>query len=286
MPTFCEGGNLERQIEDYVAALRANAHTIGGHGLDRAAFDRSGLFRAAIERIRGTQSATMTEKKEFLRTILSAMQAAGSIRSWEFAGHGERHDYQVTFADGRVSIFEAKGCLDGNNTNIYERPANADEFLIWSLCQNAGADPRANVWSGIHTRLSAEIIHAPRKQVDALIVFDMLCGTLARPCPKLLADPQRGRELGGVRIPPPCIYLFPRTVPDGRNNPAPQPHDLPQVKLAEALHTFFGGQPNELTQVWIEARHQGADVQRKTRLVRGGLTIRESTWTTVRRARG
>ena len=39
---------------------------------------------------------------------------------------------------GRVSVVELKGCLDGNNTTIFERPANAQEFIIWSVCTNPG----------------------------------------------------------------------------------------------------------------------------------------------------
>ena len=37
-----------------------------------------------------------------------------------------------------------KGCLDGENTNKFERPTEADEFITWSLCTNSGADPRRN----------------------------------------------------------------------------------------------------------------------------------------------
>src|SRR5580658_3838329 len=83
-----------------------------------------------------------------------------------------------------------KGCLDGNNTTIYERPPHAQEFIIWSLCSNRGADPRHNAWSGIHTRLSADIIERAQ-QVDGVIIWDWVCGTIGRPCPKLRADPTR-----------------------------------------------------------------------------------------------
>ena len=32
---------------------------------------------------------------------------------------------------------------------LLERPADADEFVIWSICTNLGADPRRNAWSGM-----------------------------------------------------------------------------------------------------------------------------------------
>jgi hypothetical protein len=179
---------------------------------------------------------------------------------------------------------EAKGCLDGANTNIFIRPPNAQEFVIWSLCQNAGADPRHNVWSGIHTRLSAEIIHE-KKQVDGLVVWDMLCGTIGRPCPKVQGQPQRITAVGPYNVPPPCIYVFPRSIPDPRNNPRPQVWRLPQLGFLRALHNAFGGTVSEVTEVHIEASMKGADVTRATKLVRAGVTVFASEQTPIKRSR-
>jgi hypothetical protein len=125
----------------------------------------------------------MTVKREFMRSILEHLQVGGHISRWTASGNADRHDYEVVMKDQTVVAIESKGCLDGNNTNIFVRPPNADEFYIWSLCQNAGADPRHNAWSGIHTRLSAEIM-ARGQRVDGLIIWDMICGTIGRPCPK------------------------------------------------------------------------------------------------------
>src|SRR5271165_934827 len=77
---------------------------------------------------------------------------------------------------------------------------------------NPGADPRHNAWSGIHTRLSAEIISRSQR-VDGLDIWDMVCGTFGRPCPKLESDTTRFTVVGPYRLPPPCIYLFPVTIP-------------------------------------------------------------------------
>src|SRR5260370_24203869 len=118
------------------------------------------------------------------------MQDGVCISEWQSAGGVNRHEYTVKMPNGRLSVIELKGCLDGNNTNIFERPAHAQEFIIWSVCTNGAADPRHNVWSGIHTRLSAEIIENG-KLLDGLMVWDWLCGTIGRPCPKLLGDERR-----------------------------------------------------------------------------------------------
>jgi len=270
-------------VAAYAEALQAAAHGVGGHGMTPEQFAESGLFDSAVERLRGQRSASMSVKKAFIGNVLDVLKQQGRITSWQFAGAADRHDYEVKLPNDRICCIEAKGCLDGNNTNIFQRPANADEFVIWSLCQNPGADPRHNAWSGIHTRLSAEIV-SRRERVDGLIIWDMLCGTSARPCPKLVSDPTRGSVVGGKTVPPPCIYLFPRSVPDARNNPAPRPWALADVQFLNILAQAFPVPSNEAISVEIEVRMDGVNVQRLTRYKSGNVMLHESNWTTVRRA--
>ena len=73
--------NLERLIRDYSEVLKTEAHRLGSHGLTEEDFYNSGLFRGAIERTRGQFSATMREKREFVRHILNYMQDQGYIAS-------------------------------------------------------------------------------------------------------------------------------------------------------------------------------------------------------------
>jgi hypothetical protein len=225
---------LRRKIEAYSEILKTEAHTLGDHGLDEKEFYNSGLFRGAIERIRGQFSATMREKRDFAARVLNFMQNQGHIQEWESAGESNRHDYSIILNSGRIAIIELKGCLDGNNTNIFERPTQAQEFIIWSVCTNPGSDPRHNIWSGIHTRLSAEII-TRQQQIDGVIVWDMVCGTIGRPCPKVQASQNRTTELGPFLLPPPCIYLMPATVPSPRNNPHPKPQNINDVHLCKGF---------------------------------------------------
>lgn len=180
--------NLRKLIEEYSEALKTEAHKLGNHGLDERAFYQSGLFRGAIQRIHGQVSATMGPKREFAAHVLNHMQDRGFVKNWESAGGENRHDYTVWLPNGRVSVIELKGCLDGNNTIIYERPPHAQEFVIWSLCTNEGGNPRLNAWSGIHTRIGADII-AREQRVDGVIIWDMICGTVGRQCPKLVNAP-------------------------------------------------------------------------------------------------
>ena len=285
-PLPCEKSlELKTAIELYADELRAIAPKVGSHGLSETQFQQSGLFEAAIERLRGQRSATMSAKQAFVADVLEYLTQRNLIRCWQFTGGGERHDYQVELLDGRISIFEAKGCLDGNNAQIFERPANADEFTIWSLCQNAGADPRHNAWSGIHTRIGTRVI-ADRKQVDGLIVWDMLCGTLARPCPKLAGNLARKTELkDGTNVPPPCLYLFPRTIPDPRNNPSPKCWNLKEIGLLQAIYNAFSCDAGDLTMVNLDVRMGGNEIQRQTTLVRQNEIVSQSTWAGIKRAR-
>ena len=175
---------LRAEIERFAEVLKTQAHKLGSHGLDEASFYSSPIFRGAIEKVRGEFSATMRGKREFVQHVLNHMEDGGFIAGWDRTRPKARNDYYVHLKSGGLAVIDLKGCLDGENTNKFERPTEADEFITWSLCTNSGADPRRNAWSGIHTRLSAEMI-SRSKRVDGVVIWDMICGTLGRPCPKL-----------------------------------------------------------------------------------------------------
>ncbi len=274
---------LRARIERFAEILKVEAHTLGDHGLQEQEFYNSGLFRGAIERIRGQFSATMRDKREFVQHVLNFMQDGGYIVDWESAGGDNRHDYTVQLNNGGIAAIELKGCLDGNNTTIFERPPHANEFVVWSVCTNPGADPRHNAWSGIHTRLSAEII-SRQQVVDGVMIWDMVCGTIGRPCPKVADQPDRVTEIGGFKLPPPCIYLLPSTIPSPRNNPNPTAQDLDDVELLSAFYQCFHGNLNEVNYVDFEVHHDGSDTVRTTSVRRNGVLQQESDPTAIRRA--
>lgn len=63
-----------KQLRKYVEVLKVEAHTLGDHGLSEHEFYNSGLFRGAIERIRGQYSATMRDKRDFVKHVLNYME--------------------------------------------------------------------------------------------------------------------------------------------------------------------------------------------------------------------
>lgn len=274
---------LRKRIKEFSETLKTEAHKLGAHGLTEREFYDSGLFRGAIERVRGQFSATMRDKREFVQHVLNYMRDNGYISDWDSAGETNRHDYSVKLNSGKIAIIELKGCLDGNNTNIFERPPHAQEFVVWSVCTNPGADPRHNAWSGIHTRLSAEIIY--REQlVDGILIWDMVCGTVGRPCPKLGPGKSDLTEVGPYKLPPPCVYVLPATIPSPRNNPNPNPQRLEEVELLQAFTSCFGGNPSEINYVAFEVEYRGADTFRTTTITRDDKIQRQSEPTAIRRS--
>jgi hypothetical protein len=273
---------LPAQIEKFAETLKTDAHKLGVHGLDEKDFYNSGLFRGAIERVRGQFSATMRPKREFVRHVLNHMEDGKFISGWEKTEDANRNDYTVKLKSGKTATIDLEGCLDGNNTNIFERPADADEFVIWSVCTNLGADPRRNAWSGIHTRLSAEII-SRNQRADGVIVWDMVCGTIGRPCPKIAAgDHSRLTDIGPFRVPPACIYLFPSTVPkDGAEHAKAQ--ELPEVEILQVFHSCFKGFPEELNYVDFEVSIKPGGAVRRTTVRRAGVVQRQSEMAAIRR---
>jgi len=279
-----QNADLKTKIVEFAEVLKTQSHQLGDHGLSENEFYNSGLFRGAVERIRGQFSATMSEKREFVRYVLNHMQDGGHIQDWNSSGSENRHDYTVTMPSGRTAVIELKGCLDGNNTNIFERPPHAHEFIIWSVCTNPGADPQHNAWSGIHTRLSAEIISRDQR-VDGLLIWDMVCGTLGRPCPKIAGEEApRLTALGHFQLPPPCIYMFPATIPSPRNNPNPMPQRLQDVEILQAFATCFQVHQHEVNSVAFTVSHDGADTVRTTTISRNGVVERQSGPTAIRRS--
>lgn len=280
----CEqNADLRDKIEAFAEILKTQAHTLGAHGLDEKDFYNSGLFQGAIQRIRGQFSATTSPKREFAQHVLNHLEDQGLISGWDKTEAENRSDYWVRLKSGANAVIGMTGAMDGNNTGIFERPADADEFVIWSQMTNPASDPRRNAWSGIHTRLSAEMI-ARQQQVDGVVVWDMLCGTAGRPCPKIIADGDQERmtDIGPFRVPPTCIYVFPAVAPGLANSHA-LAQDLGSVELMQAFHTCFKGRDDEVNYVRFDVEQVDGEVSRKTTITRGGVVQVESKMMAIRR---
>lgn len=255
--------NIEAVKKLLTELAQTNPELIEDAGLD--AGDWEPLLRAAIESMRGSASATMTDKRRFISAVLDHCKDAGLVTSWESIGAERRQDYRVELPDGTLVAVEAKGCGDGNNLTIWDRPTWADEFIIWSLCPDSlQHNPGHGVWSAVSTRLMPKIA-ADHKVVDALIFWDGRCGSRLRQCPKRygVTGLLRGKATDikaqkGSRnwLPPPCVYLFPRSAPTVPHNTSPVNHTVTTGKFARMLLTAFNVPDAEMASYVHDARVQ------------------------------
>lgn len=274
---------LRAEIERFAEVLKTQAHKLGSHGLEESGFYSSPIFRGAIDKVRGEFSATMRGKREFVQHVLNYMEDGGFIAGWDRTRPKARNDYYVQLNSGGLAVIDLKGCLDEENTNKFERPTEADEFITWSPCTNSGADPRRSAWSGIHSRLSAEMI-SRGKRVDGVVIWDMICGTLGRPCPKLRAldGVVERTSFGPFLTPPPCIYVFPAEIPS-LASPHSTAQALREVELLAAFQKAFGGRDEEVNYVDFEVSKQGDELFRRTVIRRGGIVQHASEMTAIQR---
>jgi hypothetical protein len=206
------------------------------------------LFNSAIQSLRGTSAATTTDKRRFVAQILSFMKEQSLVAEWVYIGTEGRNDYRVNLPDGRHVAIETKGCPDGNNMTIYERPSWADEFIIWSQCPNSLAkDPGVGVWSGLSTRLFPHMMESDTQRVDALIFYDGRCASSFRQCPhKFGIRGSLRKAASNITGYPeedwmtaPCVYLLPRTKAHFTSNPKPPLTSLPDSHFILALLRAF-----------------------------------------------
>ena len=281
----CRHDEFKKQVDKVKDLIyRLDQHSpclLRDRNIDISSYDM--LFRAAVQSLRGTWSATTSVKKHFIDTILDYGKERGIFDEWHFVGTGNRQDYRVALVDGTVVGIEAKGCPDGNNLQIWDRPGWANEFIVWSMCPDSLVkQPGRGIWSGISTRLMTKVV-AENVIVDAMIFWDSRCGSDLRRCPKHFGvegdlrsratetEAQDGRKW----LPPPCVYLFPRTPPNIRNNPSPPLHTVETCKFANSLLTLFNV-PNEQKPSYIHsAKIDAQGTQQGTKIK---VTVTSRCW--------
>ena len=90
--------------------------------------------------------------------------------------------------------------------------------------------------------------------------------------------------MAGRPVPPPCIYLFPRSLPDARNNPEPPVWKLDEIPFLQRLHARFGGGGLPVNEVKLRVKREGNEILRETTIQRGESIRRQSRWTVLKRA--
>lgn len=166
---------------------------------------------SAIEKMRGSQSASNAERRSFLASLFTKMQERGEVTRFEMPRYGDDTVYRLEVPTlGSVAIIQ-KGCPDGKHSSVsWSRPEWAKEAYLWWLCSSMAYQPGFHVWKGVNRLRQRFFSNAP-DTIDGVIFHNELCGTPSRPCPKI----GNAIEIDGKLVPPPCIYVMPEHADNG-----------------------------------------------------------------------
>lgn len=190
-----------------VRAMAADTAFLQRQGLSPVDFELA--LPAAIQRIRGSAAASNASRRSFLATLLAWLVEKNAIASFDKPDYGEDTVYRLEVpAVGSVAIIQ-KGCPDGAHSSVnWTAPEWASETYLWWLCDSLQYEPGEHVAKGVNRLrnrfFSSEYVDA----VDGIIFHNALCGTAQRPCPKIAL----AADIGGQKVPPPCIWTMPSRV--------------------------------------------------------------------------
>lgn len=196
--------------EEIIEAVSRVVRDLGG---EEALLGRFGLtpkeyrdaLPAAIERLRGSQSAGSVNREAFLVDLLQQLVHKGLVRSLTLPKRGEDKVYRLAVDGfGDVAIIK-KGCPDGLHSSVkWSAPEWARETYLWWLCDSMRNEPGEHIVKGV-TRLRKRFFDDYPDTLDGVVFHNDLCGTAARECPKSA----HSIEVGGQQVPPPCVYVMP-----------------------------------------------------------------------------
>ncbi len=218
------------RVVDTINAIALDASYLLARGLSSEEFQLS--LPAAIEKLRGSRSASNGERRDFLTLILDFLTESGAISGYTRPAYGADTIYRVTVPGlGDVALIQ-KGCPDGRHSSVsWTVPDWAVESYLWWLCPSLKGEPGWHVSAGVN-RLKAQFFSDRPDFIDGVIFHNNLCGTDLRPCPKM----ERSAQIGDLEVPPPCVWVFPRRG-TGPNYNWDGSRD---VKFPAALFSAFG----------------------------------------------
>jgi hypothetical protein len=189
------------KVSALITSLGAHEDLLRMHGLSVEEFEAALL--PSIQALRGSDSASSSERKRFLIQIFEAMEEAGIITGFSPPRYGQDTVYRLVVPDfGDVAIIQ-KGCPDGvHSAERWTRPEWARETYLWWLCSSLAAEPGEHIVKGVN-RLKRRFFSAAPDWIDGIIFHNALCGTAYRVCPKAALS----IDLDGKLVPPPCIYV-------------------------------------------------------------------------------
>lgn len=192
-----------QRTADAIKSLGTHPEVLARFGLSANEFNSA--LPAAIESVRGSMSASNSQRREFLKDLLSHLVERGLVSSVSEPTYGEDTIYRLVVPDvGDVAIIQ-KGCPDGAHSSLrWSVPPWAKETYLWWLCSSLGSHPGEHVAKGVN-RLRKRFFSAEPGVLSGVIFHNELCGSPTRPCPKR----ELFAELGQRQVPAPCVYVMP-----------------------------------------------------------------------------
>lgn len=190
-------------VAELIRSLGDQTEALTRHGLSREEFVAA--LPDAIERVRGSKSAGVANRRTFLRTLLEGLVDKGIASRLELPKYGSDTVYRLTVDGfGDIAIIQ-KGCPDGAHGSVrWSVPEWARETYLWWVCDSIQTEPGEHITKGVR-RLRQRFFGDLPDTLDGVIFHASRCGGLERHCPKAA----RSADLGGIVVPPPCMYVMP-----------------------------------------------------------------------------
>lgn len=202
---------VEQVLTLLSASLAADEGYLEAHGLTREEYAHA--LPSAVERLRGRMAASNQKRRDFVEEVVRLLVDSGVVLRYQLPKYGDDTIYRLFMKGGTQVGLIQKGCPDGKHSSVaWSRPDWADELYLWWVCDSKNAEPGEHIWKGVN-RVRGKVSNPGEDQLDGLIFYNQLCGTPDRPCPKM----EHTVERNGLRLPPPCIYIFPRWEPGHSN---------------------------------------------------------------------
>lgn len=198
------GDVVEQVLTLLSSSLASDKAYLEAHGLTTEEYAHA--LPTAVERLRGRMAASNRKRRDFVEEVVHLLIDSGVVLRYQRPKYGADTVYRLFMKGGMQVGLIQKGCPDGKHSSVaWSRPEWANELYLWWVCDSKNAEPGEHVWKGVN-RVRGKVSTPGEDQLDGLIFYNQLCGTPDRPCPKL----EQAIERNGLKLPPPCIYVFPR----------------------------------------------------------------------------
>lgn len=187
-----------------IRSLAQDESFLAKHGISPTEYHRA--LPAAVESLRGSMSASNSDRRQFLGQLFDHLVGVGLVTSVTTPAYGSDTVYRLAVPGvGSVAVIQ-KGCPDGAHSSVrWMVPDWADETYLWWLCSSTKSHPGEHISKGVN-RLRQRFFSETPGVLDGIIFHNELCGGSARPCPKQ----SKSVNVGGRLTPPPCVYVMPR----------------------------------------------------------------------------